>query len=198
MAQAGNVAVPGAAREHFVPSASTASTSVSSCSVLSPRALSAVEGASERGSSPRRVKCPILGKGGKPPSRLKKKVSTSAFDYEGDDGNGDDIRDDGVEGGGVALAPLRDFAGGTDVTTPFRSKRFDAGADSHGHGPDATFEVTEEGGVSSGNHRLHSRRLSPRDRGGGGGGGSGGGGGGGYRNRQGNPSAKWSSEVADD
>lgn len=151
--------------------------------------------------TPRKVKCPILGKG-KASSRLKKKLSTSAFDDAGNGGGeGDErSRDDGAESGAIggAFAQLRGFPGGpgrgTDAST-FRSKRFDAGAGSDGHA-DAALVITEEGGAISASNRLHSRRSSPKHRRGGGG--SGGGGGDGFRSRQGNPSVKWGTEAAGD
>lgn len=151
MAQAGNVAVPGAAREHFVPSPAVPAESASASAGPGPTIAKVCRPVKRKSSS-----------------RFKERVSSSTFvDGGGGGGGGDDERDDGaavLEGGiGIGMVDVgRGASGGAAVLPLGRASWGSAGG---AHVPttiDAAL-FAEEGGAGNSNG-LHARRLSPKQR----------------------------------
>lgn len=174
MAQAGNVAVPGAAREHFVPSSVPVESSAVSSTPASPGPIAKASGAVKRENS----------------SRFKKRILSSAF---GDGDSGDDERDDGfaVFEGGIGTDMVDVGRGGPAATPVLPQWRVNRGGGAGAHTPTNVDAVLAEEGGAGNNIGLHARRLSPRRREHVGSGSAGG------RNRHEAPSSLWSSPDTD-
>lgn len=150
MAQAGNVAVPGAAREHFVPS-----------SVVSSSSSQASEGTA---TAAVRLEVNRTRKEGRKRSARLKRKESSAVDEDGDDYSGSDtewgVGVAGVEG--TSVTSLRRGGGGSCTTISIRGGiEIDVLADDN-------LAVAEEGSASKSminNNGLHARRLSPKQAG---------------------------------
>eukprot|EP00752_Nemacystus_decipiens_P009452 g8451.t1 len=148
VAQAGNVAVPGAAREHFVPSSAVPAVSASA-SPADPGPITKVCRPVKRKTS----------------SRFKERVASSAFGGAGDAG---DHEGDGgaavLEGGmGMGIGMVDVGRGASTETHALPQGRGSAGG-THVSSPsiDAAL-LAEENGAGS-NNGLHARRLSPKQR----------------------------------
>lgn len=143
MAQAGNVAVPGAAREHFVPSSIPAESESASASVsAAPSPVAKVKRPAKRKTS----------------SRFKKRVSSALGDGDG----GDDERGDKasiLEGGmGIGMGiGMVDVGRGASAATPAPQRRANRGV------ANIDTALAEDGGSGNSNG-LHARRLSPKRR----------------------------------
>lgn len=154
MAQAGNVAVPGAAREHFVPSSAVPS-----------------ESASTSAGPIAKVCRPVKRKTS---SRFKERVSSSAL--AGGDAGGDE-RDGGaaVLEGGIGIGMV-DVGRGASAGSPVRPQRRVSWGSASGTQTSTTIDsavFAEEDGAGN-NNGLHARRLSPKREGVGSGSSSGG------------------------